>query len=79
MLGVKYRGQLVRVNHLVDRAGYLVVKVKTLHRRIKLEAIYAALLDQALRLTRPALPLCGSMLAKAIIMSLFSFAAAAIS
>lgn len=45
---------------------------------MKLEAIDAALLDQALSLTRPALPLCGSMLAKAIIMSLFSFAEAAI-
>jgi len=46
---------------------------------MKLEAFDAALLDRSLRLTRPALPLCGSMLAKAIIMSLSSFAPAAIS
>jgi hypothetical protein len=55
--GVEDGGQLVRVDHLVDRPGHLVVGVVALHRGVELEALDALFLDQPLGLARAHLAL----------------------
>jgi hypothetical protein len=77
MAAVEDGRQLVFGDHLVERPGHAVVGQEALHRGVELEALDAVLLDQPRASRAPILPLCGSMLAKAIIMSLFFCAASA--
>ena len=64
--------QLVLGDDLVEPVSHAVVREKSLHGRMKLEALDDALVDQARASRTPILPLCGSMVANASMMSLFS-------
>src|SRR5471032_1729032 len=57
MTAVEYRRQSVFGNYFVQRISHAVVGVEALHGRMKLEAAYAALLDQPPRLARAHLAL----------------------
>ena len=64
--------QLVRRDDLVQLVGQAVVRKEALAGRMKLEPPDDPALDQFPRSRAPIMPLCGSMLAKAIMMSLLS-------